>query len=96
MLNIFILELLLFTDIVLLSVLLLHLSQVGFLGVKLQNSCKTDTVLEYFVLLILFIVFLMFSDHVLYAIINYIYTEISLDMKVFVGENSNNSQDQFR
>jgi hypothetical protein len=96
MLNLFILQNLLFVSIVLLSVLLVHISRLGHFGLRLKRYCHTDSVLEYLSLLFIFICIILYVKHIIYVLILYYNIEIPIVFIDYVGENSNSNQDPVR
>lgn len=67
--NIFILNIILYVTILVLSLTLLHLSMTGNLGMRIKNFCQTKTMIEYIILLYMVFSFITIILNLLYLII---------------------------
>src|SRR5271155_4237563 len=96
MLKLIILNNILLLGIAFLSVLLIHLSRLGLLGPRLQFYCTTNSIMEYFVLILIFIVVLSYVIHLIYVCLIYFCINIPVDIITFADNNNNNPQDPVR
>ena len=71
MAKLFILNLFFFLFIIVLSLLLIYFSNLGFLGLRLKIYCNTNSIAESFLLLIIIFCFIMFIIHLLFTLLYY-------------------------
>jgi hypothetical protein len=93
MLKLIFLNNILLLGIAFLAVLLIHLSRLGILGPRLHFYCTTNSIMEYFVLIIIFIVVLSYVIHLIYVCMIYLGTKIPMDIITIADNNNNNPQD---